>query len=125
MDETTRYQCGAAHMMVRERTGHSQAVMARVLVVNKPGAFLVGALSAIQVGYGSFPPLQPSQEALHAWEVVGKGNILIPQGVNTGEGKDCVSCDWLGGEVQNEIYTLEAFERYPDIDLGILDVYLH
>ena len=99
--------------------------MARVLVIDITGAFFVGAWSTEQVGNGSFPTLQPSQEALHAWEVVGKGNVMIPQGVNPGKGEDCVSGDGLGGKVQNEVHILETFEGNPYLDPGMLDVHLH
>ena len=74
-------------MMVRKGPGHSQAVMARVLVVNETGALLVGALSTEQVGNCSLPTLQSVQETLHAREVVWKGNVIISQGVNPGKGE--------------------------------------
>ena len=86
-------------MMVCERTGHSQAEMTGVLVINESGTFTMGALSAEQVSDGSFPPLKSSQEAFYAREIVRKWNVLIPQGVNPGEGKDRVPCDRLTNEV--------------------------
>ena len=94
--------------MVGELTGHSQAEVPSVLIIDVPGTLNVGALSAVEVGNCSLPTLKPAQESLHAGEVVGKRNIFVYQRVDLGKGQNCVSCDFLGNKIMNEVVTPET-----------------